>query len=131
MPVGARIARPSLSKVGVLIEITIENASQIYSNVNIEKYVIMPNHLHIIIEMANVGAYGIRPNGNDANNNQGVLLIGMKTNIDKGAAGYPHGYSLPQRPYRCTQFLCDCLFIAPMFYFCYLICYTLLTQIIT
>ena len=48
-PVGARIARPSLSKAGGIVETAIENIPHIYQNVHVDKYVIMPNHIHMII----------------------------------------------------------------------------------
>ena len=47
--VGARIARPSLSKAGVIVEDAIHNVSQIYPSVLVDKYVIMPNHVHLIL----------------------------------------------------------------------------------
>ncbi|MCL2408997.1 MAG: transposase [Oscillospiraceae bacterium] len=51
--VGARIARP-LSDIGETIKTAIENIPKIYTNVAIDKYVIMPNHVHIIILLRNI-----------------------------------------------------------------------------
>ena len=48
-PAGAHIVRPPLSDIGEIVEKTIENIPQIYENVRIDKYVIMPNHIHIIM----------------------------------------------------------------------------------
>jgi len=41
-PVGARIARPQLSDIGIIVEKAIENITQIYESIEIDKYVIMP-----------------------------------------------------------------------------------------
>ena len=48
-PVGARIARPLLSDAGTIIQTAIENISKVYLDINIDKYVIMPNHVHMIV----------------------------------------------------------------------------------
>ena len=48
-PVGARIARPQLSDIGNIVASTIENIPRIYEHMQIEKYVIMPNHVHMIL----------------------------------------------------------------------------------
>ena len=48
--VGACIARPQLSNIGNIVNNTVQNVPHIYKNaVSIEKYVIMPNHIHMII----------------------------------------------------------------------------------
>ena len=47
--VGARIARPLLSGIGIIVEKAIKNIPQIYESITIDKYVIMPNHIHLII----------------------------------------------------------------------------------
>ncbi|KJS85459.1 MAG: transposase [Peptococcaceae bacterium BICA1-8] len=48
--VGACIARPHLSSIGNIVDNTIQNIPHIYKNtVSLEKYVLMPNHIHMII----------------------------------------------------------------------------------
>ena len=42
-------ARPELTKVGKIVNENIHNIEQIYGDVRLEKYMIMPNHIHIII----------------------------------------------------------------------------------
>ena len=54
-PVGAHNVRPQLSDVGVIIESAIENIPKIYPSVKIDKYVIMPNHIHMIIVQGSLG----------------------------------------------------------------------------
>jgi len=52
--VGAGIARPNqikLSKYGEIIENAIINISQKYSMVNVDKYVVMPNHIHMLLSV--------------------------------------------------------------------------------
>lgn len=51
-PVGASCARPfkiPLSNVGEIVEKEINKIESFYNNVVIDKYVIMPNHVHFII----------------------------------------------------------------------------------
>ena len=69
VPVGAACGRPlraepyELSEFGIIIDNEIRKISQIHPNVNIEKYVIMPNHIHMILMLdqpgRNVQSYGI------------------------------------------------------------------------
>jgi REP element-mobilizing transposase RayT len=47
--VGARIARPTLSDIGEIVKNAIENIPHIYESVTVDKYVIMPNHIHLIL----------------------------------------------------------------------------------
>ncbi len=53
--VGARIARLSeplpLTDYGYIAEKSIQNIDRIYPFVHIDKYVIMPNHIHMIIKI--------------------------------------------------------------------------------
>ncbi len=41
--------KPLLSYIGEIIDVEIAKISYVYENVSIEKYVIMPNHIHLII----------------------------------------------------------------------------------
>lgn len=60
-PVGADIIRPDyefieeiefpLSEIGKTIEIAINNISQYYSCVSVDKYCIMPDHIHLIVSI--------------------------------------------------------------------------------
>lgn len=47
IPVGANCVR--LSKIGNVVEEEINNISKIYANVTVENYVIMPNHIHLLV----------------------------------------------------------------------------------
>jgi len=47
--VGAESCRPQLSEIGVLVEPEIMRLSHTYENVSVDSYVIMPNHVHMII----------------------------------------------------------------------------------
>jgi Transposase and inactivated derivatives len=53
-PVGARIARP-LTSAGKIIETSINEISVRYPMIEVLKYVIMPNHLHMILLINNDG----------------------------------------------------------------------------
>ena len=47
--VGANCVRPKLSEVGKVIEYEMQKLTNIYERVCVDKYVIMPNHVHLII----------------------------------------------------------------------------------
>ena len=47
--VGADIIRPKLSVFGKIIEKAINNIPKHYQNVEIDRYVIMPDHIHLIL----------------------------------------------------------------------------------
>jgi REP element-mobilizing transposase RayT len=48
-PVGATCGRPPLSAVGILVEKEISRIGSIYDCVTVDKYVVMPNHVHMIL----------------------------------------------------------------------------------
>ena len=48
-PVGARIARPSLSDIGEVVKKAIENIPNIYKSITVNKYTIISNHIHLIL----------------------------------------------------------------------------------
>ena len=53
--VGADIIRPhdKLNDLGLIVECAIEQITEYYPNTIIDKYVIMPNHLHILMRIEN------------------------------------------------------------------------------
>ena len=53
--VGARSARPALTRAGKIIETAINGISTHYPMIEVDKYVIMPNHIHIILIISNNG----------------------------------------------------------------------------
>jgi len=53
--VGTNCVRPLLSDIGNVVEEEIVNLSGIYDNVRIDKYVVMPNHIHMIVRIENSG----------------------------------------------------------------------------
>ena len=55
--VGAAICRPpiKLSDIGLIAEKSINNISKIYPHILIDKYVIMPNHVHMILHVTAIG----------------------------------------------------------------------------
>ena len=44
-------AQVCLSKYGIIVKNEIEKMNEVYDYINVEKYVIMPNHVHLIIEI--------------------------------------------------------------------------------
>ncbi|MCL2848000.1 MAG: transposase [Firmicutes bacterium] len=57
LTVGAGINRPSLikSSIGDIIEKGIQEIPKRYEGISIEKYVIMPNHIHLLLTINNQG----------------------------------------------------------------------------
>ena len=53
--VGARIARPKLTNVGKITEGAINQIPAHYPMIDINKHVIMPNHIHMILLINNDG----------------------------------------------------------------------------
>jgi len=86
LTVGARIARPLLSDVGIIVEKTIENISYIYEWVLVDKYVIMPNHVHLIIIIGDGGGRAMR-----------APTISTIINQMKGYVSKQIGYSIWQK----------------------------------
>jgi len=84
--VGARIARP-LSQIGETVKTAIENISAVYSNVYIDKYVIMPNHIHMIIVL----------HENDGGRAMRAPTISRVINQMKGCVTKQIGFSIWQK----------------------------------
>ena len=47
--VGEHIVLPELSEIGKTVDNAIHNIEKIYDSVKVDKYVIMPNHIHMIL----------------------------------------------------------------------------------
>lgn len=52
--VGAACGRPPLSEVGVCVRSEIDHLSHVYDTISVDKYVIMPNHIHMILRIDSV-----------------------------------------------------------------------------
>ncbi|WP_031513013.1 transposase [Desulfofalx alkaliphila] len=46
---GRQCSIPQLSKIGEIVDLEISKINSVYENVKVDKYVIMPNHIHMII----------------------------------------------------------------------------------
>ena len=79
-----------LNILGNIVERELNNIPSHFKNVNIDKYVIMPNHIHVIIEICNVGASLDSPKIVKLSNVVGLFKSGVSKNI---------GYSIWQRNY--------------------------------
>lgn len=85
--VGAPIGRPELSNIGITVNTAIENIPNIYNNVYIDNYIIMPNHIHMIIVLQDNGEG--RP--------VGAPTISQIINQFKGFVTKQAGYSIWQK----------------------------------
>ena len=85
--VGAPIGRPQLSHIGIKIENAIENIPNIYKNVSINNYIIMPNHIHMIIVLQ----------GNDEGRAMHAPTISQIINQFKGFVTKQIGYPIWQK----------------------------------
>ena len=91
--VGARFARPQnlpLSKLGVAIEENLNKWNDIYENAYLSSYVIMPNHLHIMVV--------ILPN-EDGGRAKRAPTVSKMINQFKGAVTKQLGENIWQRYY--------------------------------
>ena len=94
--VGANRVRPQLSEIGNIIEKEINKIEVAYENIIVDKFVIMPNHIHLIIVIHDDG--------------DGVLDIDGRTRFaptvsriikqTKGLATKQNGFSIWQRSFH-------------------------------
>ena len=85
--VGATSGRPPLSHIGLIIENEINKIPTIYEHVEIDKYVIMPNHIHLIILLK----------GNEGGRPEVAPTISRIMNCFKGSISKQVGYSIWQK----------------------------------
>ena len=88
-PCFSDIYRPRLSEIGFVIENEIKKIANIYDDVNIDKYVIMPNHIHMIIRLSESEGVDGRP--------QAAPTISRIINKFKGSITKQIGYSIWQK----------------------------------
>ena len=91
--VGANCVRPNeaqLSEIGKLVDFEINKISSIYNAVLIDKYVVMPNHIHMIV-MIQSDEYG-RP--------QVAPTVSRIVKQFKGSISKQIGFSVFQRSYH-------------------------------
>lgn len=88
--IGAACGRPPLSIIGLCVQEEIRNLTCVYDRVVVDKYVIMPNHIHIIL-CINPPTNG-RP--------QAAPTIERVVNQFKGAVSKKAGFSVWQKSYH-------------------------------
>jgi REP element-mobilizing transposase RayT len=89
--VGAAFGRPPISTIGNLIENELLKINEIYDTVKIDKYVIMPNHVHMILRI--YGGNG-RPKAAPTG---GVPSVSSIMNKFKSSISKQLGYSIWQK----------------------------------
>ena len=73
-PVGAVIGRPEdvpLSEIGHIVDTSIQDISGFYPAVSVDHYVVMPNHIHLLLQKF------IRRNGIDRDIRRRFFCIGL------------------------------------------------------
>lgn len=88
--VGAACGRPLLSQIGTIVEKEIHRLSQIYSMVCVDKFVVMPNHIHLLI----------RIRFSESGRPQAAPTLSQIINQFKGSATKRAGYILWQKGYH-------------------------------
>ncbi|MCL2397424.1 MAG: hypothetical protein FWC93_05090 [Defluviitaleaceae bacterium] len=88
--VGANYVRPDLSDIGKVIDGEIQHLHAVYSCVSVDKYVIMPNHLHFIISITD----------DVSGRTQFAPTIGRIVKQFKGVVTKKIGYSIWQKSYH-------------------------------
>lgn len=99
--IGYKSAEVNLSETGNIVKETIEYINQHNENVLIDKYVIMPNHLHmiIIVDRLNGTSRMPSPTKNYINNRTNELIPKLVSSL-KRFTNKKSGYQLWQRSYN-------------------------------
>ncbi len=90
-PVGAALGRPALSPVGILVEEELHRIPIIYPMISLDRYVVMPNHVHIILAVAQDGRGDGRP--------RAVPTISQVINQTKGRISKRVGFPVWQKSF--------------------------------
>ena len=93
--VGARIAR-LLSEIGETVKTAIENIPIIYANISLDKYVVMPNHIHMIL-LLNDDITSHKMNGNGGGRAMRAPTVSTVINQMKGYVTKQIGFSIWQK----------------------------------
>ena len=88
--VGAAFGRPPLSQKGLTVEQEIRTLSATYSMVTVPKYVVMPNHVHLLI----------RIESKEDGRPKAAPTLGCIINQFKGAVTKRVGYPIWQKGYH-------------------------------
>ena len=86
--VGAVCGRLPLSKLGKIVECEIHKLSIVNKNITIPNYVIMPNHIHLMISVADCNG---RP--------QTAPTVSWVVNLFKGSVSKQAGYTIWQKSF--------------------------------
>ena len=100
---GAHPGAPAvrLSELGHMVKTHIENIDAVYNNVSVEKYVVMPNHIHIILLVAHERDTGCGNNARDARcASPTKSVIAKVINALKSLTSRQFGKTLWQRSYH-------------------------------
>ena len=89
--VGAAFGRPLLSKTGKLVEMEIMKIEHIYDCVKIVNYIVMPNHIHLLIILTSATDINRRP--------QAAPTISRIINKFKGSITKQLGFPIWQKSY--------------------------------
>ena len=90
------VPKNSLSKIGLVCDKYINNINIIYENVSVDKYVIMPNHIHMIIFL-----HGTMRASSPTKNIE-TIIRSFKTMVTKEI-----GYSVWQKSYHDHIIRCE------------------------
>ena len=73
-----------LTAIGRVIEKHILSVNDVYESVSVDKYVIMPNHIHLLLTISAHGAPGAtRPTGSEERVNKKVSISQVVTSIKR------------------------------------------------
>jgi REP element-mobilizing transposase RayT len=93
--VGAATCRPPLSDIGNAVKTAIENIPKIYSHIRVDKYVIMPNHIHMILCVDNPARDGSDDGRQVAAPTMSLIIGNMKR-----AVSMQIGFSMWQKSFH-------------------------------
>ena len=81
-----------LSEIGKIVNICIDNIKNLYTDVCIEKYVIMPNHIHMIIQVTNSNGSSRTPTPTNASIPRLISTFKRYTNKECGVSLWQRSY---------------------------------------
>ena len=86
------VPRCDLTEIGEMIDLRIKTMNEIYDDIKTEKYVIMPNHVHMIICVADKNGSSRTPTPTNAQIPAYISILKRYTNKDCGISLWQRSY---------------------------------------
>ena len=97
--VGAHCVRPGLSDIGQVVENEIDILSNTYPGIYVDKFVIMPNHIHVVLVISGRAEWLLASAASESGRTQCAPTVSRIIKQFKGAITKRIGHSIWQRSY--------------------------------